>query len=188
VSPRVIVPLALSFALALSACASPEVQVTIDGAPLHVSRSSGSLRTETDRTVVELSVSDDGPPNVTDAGITYQFRLELAPGLAAGTALDVEGTATLDGHDTGGSPFERAFAAGPTHDARVLGVSAVSLCFCGGVATHFEEAVAGHVDVVDVDGRMVLVVDLVFDGLVPGSYQSQRIHVTGRFTATLPTR
>jgi hypothetical protein len=170
-------------------CASASARLTVDGQPAEFDDATGQLTSETDRDVVQIRLVDHGPANVADAGIAYQFRLELAPSLIAGTSLTVAGDAVLGGSDTGGTRFETSFAPGAAHDARVLGVYTTTECFCGSGLTHFEQHVTGTIDVVEVRATAIVVsVDLAIDGTIPGGAATRRFHLVGSFEASRPTR
>lgn len=178
--------------LALAGCQAATPVLLLDGTSVeHVDTSATLGAPPTGSGLrVQLNVTDRGPPNVADAGASYQFQIDLAAGLQAGTTLDVDGIASFDGVDTGGADLTRTFAPGAGNAELVQAVSLAVRCFCGlGIPSHFEQSITGHIDVVAVSGLDVTVeVDLVVDGAVPGLLGSHRLHLMGHFHATQPTR
>jgi hypothetical protein len=181
----------LSTALCLGACGAATPVLTIVGRPLERVEASATLGASSvgTGTLVRLFVTDPGPPNVSDAGVTFELDLDLGAGVSGGTTLPVAGTATLDGNDATGGPFTTVFTPEASNGALVRSASLVSRCFCGSATTHFVQSISGHVDVVEVSGfAMALEVDLIVDGQIPGSNVSEQIHLSGHFDAHTPTR
>lgn len=187
------VSLAPLFLVLLLGCGTARgFDLTVGGVPVDDGdvTVSATLAPSGEETTIDLRVSDPGPPGVADAGVTYVFRVVLAPGSAAGDVLEAGGRATMTTDVSRGStPTEFAFVPGSGSDERVLALFAWAECFCGSPGT-FEETLSARVDIVEVTPTSLtfsIVADV--DGRIPGrGFADEHQELRGTFTALRPTR
>lgn len=174
----------LLFALSLGACASESPWLLVDDVAVPDARVSAALGADAaGHPRMTLVVVDPGPPNVSDAGASYGFEVDLGFDARAGDVLAVNGVATLT-NPSGTGTLTRTFAPNAGHDPKVLSVSAAISCFCDVGRGPFTQTVTGTVEVTSLSAsQATLHVDLVVEGLVPsGGTRPRRLHLTGSFT------
>jgi hypothetical protein len=178
--------------LSLLGCGSPRtLDLTIGGTP--VDDPGLSVRSTLDptdtETTIDVRITAPGPAGVSDAGMTFVFRVSLAAGPAAGDVLDAQGHATLViGPSFVSTPTELTFDAAPGSDERFHGLFAWTECFCGTMGT-FDEGIVAHVEILDVTvGTITFSIEADVTGRIPGRGTSEEHQVLhGTFTAERPT-